>query len=70
MGDFQALGEENKGNRYLLLGVDVLSRQMFGVPTKSKSTNDMKVAFNNVFKQMPSLPMQIYTDRGLGINQI
>jgi len=63
LGDFQALAKENKGMRYLLLGVDVLSRQMFGVPTKSKSTVDMKGAFEEIFKQMPFLPRKIYTDR-------
>jgi hypothetical protein len=65
LGDFQALGPDNEGNRYLLLGIDVLSRQMFAVPTKSKGTKDMKEAFEDVFKQMPRLPQQIYTDRGL-----
>ena len=64
LGDFQALGKENQGNRYLLLGVDVLSRQMFGVPAKSKGTKDMKDAFEAVLEQMPSQPQQIYTDRG------
>lgn len=63
MGDFQALAEKNEGMRYLLLGVDVLSRQMFGVPTKSKSTSDMKNAFENVFAQFPFLPQKIFTDR-------
>jgi hypothetical protein len=64
LGDFQKLQKTNQGYRYLLLGVDVLSRQMFGAPTKSKFAKDMKEAFEKVFEQMPSLPMQIYTDRG------
>jgi hypothetical protein len=38
---------------------------MFGVPVKSKNSADMKVAFDEVFKQMPSFPSAIYTDRGL-----
>jgi len=65
LGDFQALRETNKGMRYMLLGVCVLSRQMFAAPTKSKMAADMKRAFEEVFKQMPFPPKSIYTDRGL-----
>lgn len=48
----------------MLLGVDVLSRQMFAVPVKSKSAKDMKKGFELVFKQAPGPIMSIYTDRG------
>jgi IS30 family transposase len=64
LGDFQSLAKKNAGNRYLLLGVDVLSRQMYGAPTKSKRPKDMIQAFEEVFKQLPFLAESIYTDRG------
>lgn len=34
--DFQKLAKYNDGYRYCLLGVDVLSRRVFGTPIKSK----------------------------------
>ena len=64
LADFQSLAKKNQGNRYLLLAVDVLSRQMFGAPVKSKRTIDMQHSFEEVFKQMPFLAESIYSDQG------
>lgn len=64
LGDFQALQKDNDGYRYLLLGVDVLSRQMFAAPVKSKTAKDMKTGFELVFKQARGPIKSIYTDRG------
>lgn len=65
LADFTQLADNNEGNKFLLLGVDVLSKRFFGVPVKSKSTTHMIAAFEDLFKQMPMLPKRIYTDRGL-----
>lgn len=65
LADFQSLAEENDGYRFCLLGVDVLSRRVFAVPIKSKSTKDMLQGFEELFKQMPHLPSEIYSDRGM-----
>jgi hypothetical protein len=65
LADFQSLADENEGYRFCLLGVDVLSRRVFAVPIKSKSTKDMFEGFEELFKQMPHLPSEIYSDRGL-----
>lgn len=64
MADFQSLAKTNDKNRYLLLGVDVLSRRVFAAPVKSKSSKDMIKAFEEIFKQMPHLSSEIFTDRG------
>jgi hypothetical protein len=56
------LAKENDGYRYLLVGVDVLSRRLFTTPVKSKSSKEMKQAFDRLFPQMPSLPSELYTD--------
>jgi hypothetical protein len=37
---------------------------MFGAPTKSKMAKDMKEAFDELFTQMPFMPMSIWSDRG------
>ena len=65
LGDFQKLSSKNKGYRYLLVGVDVLSKRMFTSPVKTKKPADMIIAFDELFKQMPHLPSRIFSDRGL-----
>ena len=64
LADFQKLARHNDGNKYILVGIDVLSKRLFASPTKSKNYNDMKKAFENLFEQMPMLPHRIYSDRG------
>lgn len=65
LGDMQKLARHNRGKRYLLVGIDVLSRRVFLAAVKSKTAKDMKPAFENLFSQMPILPFRIFTDRGL-----
>lgn len=54
----------NKKNRYMLVGVEVMSRQVYAAPVKSKKAVDMKAAFRAIFDKMPALPWQIFSDRG------
>nr|CAD2187818.1 unnamed protein product [Meloidogyne enterolobii] len=65
LADFQALSRHNKGNRYLLLGIDVLSKRLFGVPVKAKKAEDMLEAFKLLLTQMPMKPHRIFSDKGL-----
>ncbi|CAK5015629.1 unnamed protein product [Meloidogyne enterolobii] len=65
LADFQSLSRHNKGNRYLLLGIDVLSKRVFGVPVKSKKIDDMLEAFKQLIEQMPMKPHRIFSDKGL-----
>lgn len=64
LADFQKLSRHNKGNKYLLVAIDVLSKQVFATPTKSKKNDDMKQAFDNLLEQMPILPHKIFSDKG------
>ena len=64
MADFQQLADENDDYRYLLVGVDVLSRRCFAVPVHSKESEEMKKGFEELFKQMPNLPSEIFSDNG------
>ena len=65
LGDFQNIARGNEGFRYLLVGVDVLSRRLFTAPVKSKSSGHMIDGFEKIFSQMPYLPQQIFSDRGM-----
>lgn len=62
LADFQTLAEHNRGFRYLLVAVDVLSRRVFVVPVKSKASRDMKVGFDKLFRQLPHLPWRVFSD--------
>lgn len=64
MADFQQLANENDDYRYLLVGVDVLSRRCFAVPVHSKESEEIKKGFEELFKQMPNLPSEIFSDNG------
>ena len=65
LGDFQKLSRKNRGYNYLLVGVDVLSKRVFTAPVKTKKPNDMKIAFDLLFNDMPYLPEHIFSDRGM-----
>src|SRR5690349_4077764 len=58
LGVFPNLSKHNHGYQYLLVGVDVMSRLMFGVPLKTKSAEEIKRGFEELFKQTPKLPMR------------
>ena len=64
LGDFQSLSRTNRGNRFLLCVVDVLSRRVFGAPLKSKEASDVIKGFEEVFKQMDYLPQELFVDLG------
>jgi hypothetical protein len=52
LADFQTISIHNQGNRYLLLGIDVLSKRIFEVPVKSKTAENMVSSFRELLKQM------------------
>src|SRR5205823_125725 len=64
LADMQKLSRENKGYKYILFGVCVLSKRFFAVPVKSKQFNDMANAMESLFEQIPILPSRIFTDKG------
>lgn len=62
---FTRLVDSNDGYAYLLVCVDVLSRQIFVEPVKTKSSVDMKQAFKAIFQRSQLKPWKIYTDNGV-----
>uniref|UniRef100_A0A1I8BIE7 Integrase catalytic domain-containing protein n=1 Tax=Meloidogyne hapla TaxID=6305 RepID=A0A1I8BIE7_MELHA len=63
---FDQLSKYNDGYKYLLVCIDVLSRKIFAMPAKSKRSEDMIEAFENIFELSEGiLPHKLYTDRGL-----
>ena len=64
LADMKSLSRTNKGYKYILLGIDVLSKRLFAVPVKTKNANDMLEAFKKLIEQMPQKPWRIYSDLG------
>ncbi|KAL3086084.1 hypothetical protein niasHS_008141 [Heterodera schachtii] len=64
LADFQALSRHNRGHRYLLVAVDVLSKRLFVVPLKNKRAEEMLEAFKLLIDQMPMAPHRIFSDKG------
>ncbi len=59
MADFQKVARFNEGNRYLLVAVEVMSRRAFAAPVRDKTAPSMKVAFEHIFRDMPTLPWKV-----------
>ena len=55
----------NRGMRYLLTCIDVFSKYAWVVPVKQKSSQAMKMAFEELFKQATGrVPHRLQTDKG------
>jgi hypothetical protein len=64
LADLKSLSRTNKGFKYLLLAIDVLSKRIFVVPMRTKTAKDTVEAFESLINQMPQAPSRIYTDLG------
>ena len=62
---FIEIAPQNDNFKYMLVGVDVLSRLVFAAPAKSKESNHMIAAFKRLFRQMKYPPRRIFSDKGL-----
>ncbi|KAL3108189.1 hypothetical protein niasHT_016800 [Heterodera trifolii] len=64
LADFQTLSRHNRGNRYLMVVIDVLSKRIFVTPLRTKKADDMLEGFKQVFSTMPMKPHRIFSDKG------
>uniref|UniRef100_A0A914IEH9 Integrase catalytic domain-containing protein n=1 Tax=Globodera rostochiensis TaxID=31243 RepID=A0A914IEH9_GLORO len=64
LADLQTLSRHNRGYRYLLVAVDVLSKRLFVVPLLTKRAEDILQAFKQLIEQMPMAPHRIFSDKG------
>ena len=63
--DMQKLSRWNKGNKYLLTVIDVLSKYAWAVPIKSKSIKDMIRGLEGIRRQAsPGRPLRVQTNQG------
>ena len=63
--DMQKLSRWNKGNKYLLTEIDVLSKYAWAVPIKSKSSQEMIRGLERIYQQASQRrPLRVQTDQG------
>ena len=62
--DVQALKRDNKGYRFLLTVIDVLSKYAWVVPLKDKTGQSLRDAFEVIFKKDGRVPERLQTDAG------
>lgn len=65
LADMQALSRHNKGFRYILVAIDVLSKQVYVVAVRSKKAEDMVDAFKQLIEKLPMKMHRIFSDKGL-----
>ena len=62
LADFQQESRINKGFRYVLVAIDILSKYVFYVALKKKKSQELQRAFNQIFRT--AVPKMIHSDRG------
>jgi hypothetical protein len=61
---YQNYARENKGNKYILIAVDCLSKFMYAEAMKKKTSDDTIEAFKKIFKRSKSTPTKLWVDMG------
>ena len=64
LADMQLISKYNKGIRYLLCAVDLLSKYAWVVPLKDKKGVSTVNAFQKILKQSTGKPGKIWVDKG------
>jgi molecular chaperone GrpE (heat shock protein) len=60
--DFQKLSKHNKNFKYLLNVIDTFSKFAYGIPLKTKSSQEITAAFEKLFLNIK--PRKLWTDQG------
>ena len=62
--EMQKYSKWNKGIKYLLMVIDVFSKYGWIVPLKDKKTENVSLAFDEIFKKSKRKPEKLWTDKG------
>ena len=58
------MAKYNKGYKYILTVIDVLSKYAWAIPIKDKTPSSTVIAFDKILKLSGRKPWQLYTDKG------
>jgi hypothetical protein len=64
LAQFEKFFRANRGYKYVLIAVCVLSKRIWAYPLKSKQYGDMEEAFDKLLSDIPITPARIFTDKG------
>lgn len=64
LADMSNYSRQNKGNKWILMVIDIFSRRAFAVPIKSKRPVDVLEGMKDVFEKFGYVPAVIRTDDG------
>lgn len=62
--NMQKFSKYNKGYKYILTVIDILSKYAWALPLKDKTGREVSRAFNAIFRQDDRKPGKLQTDRG------
>lgn len=62
--EMQPYAKINKGNRYILVVINVFSKYVWALPVKSKTGKDVAAAMGQILGSLKTTPKNIQTDRG------
>ena len=62
--DFRKIKTKNNNYQYLLVCIDVLSRKIIAEATKTKTPQDMIIAFDKIWEKANAKPNKLYSDSG------
>ena len=62
--EIQKYGKWNKGIKYLLMVIDVVSKYGWIEPLKNKKTESVSSAFDTIFEKSKRKPEKLWTDKG------
>jgi hypothetical protein len=62
--DKQKISRYNKGFKYILTVIDVMSKYAYAIPLKSKSSKSIISAFHKLFQSSKRKPQKLWTDQG------
>lgn len=65
LADMQKYMSENRGTKFILIAVDVLSKYAFARCLKNKSATVVKTALENIITCSRRKPLSVYADKGL-----
>ncbi len=64
LSDMSSLSKDNKGYKYLLMVIDVLSKYAWAFPLKNKKPASIVESFEKLFRESKRKPIYLYTDAG------
>ena len=62
--DFQKFSTRNKNYRYILIIIDVFTRQLMAYPLKTKGEKDVSSSLSTMLRQTEKIPWKIQSDNG------